>query len=563
MAGGGALVSTETMNVNGVIADEPGETGSVGSLAALAEISFPSLDPMEILATAAYGAEALCVCRVEASYCSVDETMTLCPSSQSERPELTDILRRSSWKGEVSLRKGDWGRAFPLSHRDVVHGCLVVGAADAPTPNHILLLEVLAQRAGAALACADLHQRNVRRARQLEESNNHLSSTVQRLEARTRVHEFLEAVVADGTGQEGIGDALHRLTGRSVCVEDKFGNLLTWSGPGRPVRYPKPMPRQRDRFLRMLSTQAGPVRTENRVCVLIKPHAEILGVVALIDAGDEVDEDQLFALRYGSTVLGLELSHRRSLAEMQLNLRRELVDDLLAGTDADGAYARAEAMGHDLRRPHCAVAVHSGRGANKADIAAVGRAAANLHLNHLVGQQGGLIVLLADVHPAVEALYREVSRQLGHSGIAIGIGSRCDVPGDIPQSFLRARRALNIRLNSAHPHGASDYEELGFYHLVDAAHTAGVADEYVRQWLGALIDYDAAKNSDLVFTLSHYLECGGNYDESAAALHVHRSTLRYRLGRIADLTGFDLRNVDTRFNLHAATRVWRFLSPRA
>jgi DNA-binding PucR family transcriptional regulator len=37
--------------------------------------------------------------------------------------------------------------------------------------------------------------------------------------------------------------------------------------------------------------------------------------------------------------------------------------------------------------------------------------------------------------------------------------------------------------------------------------------------------------------------------------------LRYRLGRIADLTGFDLRNIDTRFNLHAATRVWRFLTP--
>jgi DNA-binding PucR family transcriptional regulator len=122
---------------------------------------------------------------------------------------------------------------------------------------------------------------------------------------------------------------------------------------------------------------------------------------------------------------------------------------------------------------------------------------------------------------------------------------------------------MDIRLNSAQPHGTSDYEDLGFYHLVDAANTVGVADEYVRQWLGALIDYDAAKNSDLLHTLSHYLECGGNYDESAAALHVHRSTLRYRLSRIAELTGMDLRDVDTRFNLHAATRVWRFLTPEA
>ncbi|BCZ20291.1 hypothetical protein MTY59_01460 [Mycobacterium senriense] len=60
--------------------------------------------------------------------------------------------------------------------------------------------------------------------------------------------------------------------------------------------------------------------------------------------------------------------------------------------------------------------------------------------------------------------------------------------------------------------------------------------------------------------MSDYLECGGNYDESAAALHIHRSTLRYRLARIAELTGYDLRSVDTRFNLHAATRTWRFLN---
>jgi DNA-binding PucR family transcriptional regulator len=79
--------------------------------------------------------------------------------------------------------------------------------------------------------------------------------------------------------------------------------------------------------------------------------------------------------------------------------------------------------------------------------------------------------------------------------------------------------------------------------------------------LGVLIDYDDNKNSDLVLTLSDYLECGGNYDHSAADLHIHGSTLRYRLARIGQLSGYDLRDVDTRFNLHAATRAWRFLNP--
>jgi len=77
----------------------------------------------------------------------------------------------------------------------------------------------------------------------------------------------------------------------------------------------------------------------------------------LNDPGDTVTEDNLFALRYGSTVLALELSHQRTVAEIELNLRRDLVDDLLAGTDRDGAYARADALGHDLRRPHYVVVV--------------------------------------------------------------------------------------------------------------------------------------------------------------------------------------------------------------
>jgi PucR C-terminal helix-turn-helix domain/GGDEF-like domain len=554
------------MNTDSTIAGGLEATGTAGGLAALARINFRSLDPTEILAMATDGVADLCPCRIEASYCAVDEEMKLCPSTQSERPELTDILQRSSWKGKIELPQGGWGWAFPLCHRDAIQGCLVVAAIAELTPDHFLLLELFAQQVGAALASAELHERDVRRTRQLEDANEVLAYAVQRLEARTYAHEQLGAALAAGAGPQGIVEALQRLTGRSVCVEDRFGNLRAWSGPGRPLRYPKPKPSQRNRFLHLLSTQAGTVRSGDRVCILIQPHAEILGVVALIDddevhAVDAVDEDQLFALRYSSIVLGLELSHQRNLAEMQLNLRRELVDDLLAGTGEDAAYARAEALGYDLRCPHYVVVIQTGRGATNTGIAAAGRAAANLHLNSLVGHQGSLIVLLADGSPGPDALHREVSRQLGHLASAIGIGSRCDVPSDFPQSLLRARRALNIRLNSSQPQGASDYDELGFYRLVDAAHTVGVADEYVRQWLGPLIDYDAEKNSDLLPTLSRYLECGGNYDESAAALHIHRSTLRYRLGRIADLTGFDLRNIDTRFNLHAATRVWRFLTP--
>lgn len=102
----------------------------------------------------------------------------------------------------------------------------------------------------------------------------------------------------------------------------------------------------------------------------------------------------MFALHYGAIVLALELSHQRTVAEIELNLHRELVDDLLAGTDRDGAYARADALNHDLRRPHYVVVVQSADHTDNTLTTAAGRAATALHLNYLQGRHAGLIVLL-------------------------------------------------------------------------------------------------------------------------------------------------------------------------
>ena len=57
--------------------------------------------------------------------------------------------------------------------------------------------------------------------------------------------------------------------------------------------------------------------------------------------------------------------------------------------------------------------------------------------------------------------------------------------------------------------------------------------------------------------VSRYLECGGGYEATAAALSVHRSTLKYRLQRIREISGHDLSNPDTAFNLQLATRGWQ------
>lgn len=537
------------------------------ALAVLARVVLDDSDAGEIFRIASAAVGGLGPCRVEASYRSVDGEFVRFPTSQAVHPE-TERHRQCNWDGQIDADDGRWGWAFPLRHLRAVNGCLVVSSAGAPTKDQTQLLTILAQQTGAALAhavtrdharseAAQLAKANV----DLTQANRRLTSTVARLQRQTKVHETLSTALAAGTGEQGIADALYDLTGHAVAVEDRFGNLHCWAGPGQPHPYPKQGASARELLLHELAAQNGRARIGRRVLTLVQPRAEILGVLAVADPDDTVTEDVLFALHYGAIVLALELSHQRTVAEIEVNLRRDLVDDLLAGTDRDGAYTRADAVNHDLRRPHYVVVMQGVGRTDNALMAVAGRAATALHLNYLQGRHAGLVVLLTDGRPDPRALHRTVSELLGKATVVAGIGSQCLVPDDFPQSFMEARRAMSIRLRSVSPQGAAAFDELGFYRLVDAAHGGGEVESFVREWLGALLDYDKSKNSDLVMTLSDYLECGGSYDESAAALHIHRSTLRYRLARIAELTGHDLRNVDTRFNLHAATRAWRFLNP--
>ena len=58
-------------------------------------------------------------------------------------------------------------------------------------------------------------------------------------------------------------------------------------------------------------------------------------------------------------------------------------------------------------------------------------------------------------------------------------------------------------------------------------------------------------------TLFHYLESG--LTDASERLILHRNTLKYRLQRIQELSGHDLSDRGTRFNLQLATRAWQVL----
>lgn len=141
----------------------------------------------------------------------------------------------------------------------------------------------------------------------------------------------------------------------------------------------------------------------------------------------------------------------------------------------------------------------------------------------------------------------------------IGVGGTCARPADFPRSYREARFALKMQEVSISDDQAVEFDQLGVYRLLAEVGETGSVERFMRGWLGTLLDYDASKGSDLVITLSRYLECGKSYHAAAKALMVHRSTLKYRLQRIREISGHDLGDPDTHFNLQLSTRIWHTL----
>lgn len=461
--------------------------------------------------------------------------------------------------GAIAVPGDDWCWAFPLRSLDRVYGYLLVGAKVEPDSAGLFLLRVLAQQAGIALANTRAHLGQRRAAEELRGANHALAETIAVLEHRTAVHDRLTRASAEGEGEQGIAQAVHELTGLPAAIEDRHGNLRAWAGPGRPEPYPKESPAQRDAMIRRAVRQGRPIHEGGRLIALAGPHDDALGVLALIDPGEDAGEHQQLALEHGATVLALELLRLRGVAEVELRIGRDLVDELLAGTDAEDARRRARAMGYDLERPHRVVVIENHRSPDDSLVHSVRRAARAMDAGSLLRARGDEVVLLADADVAWEDMHTAVLAERRERRCRLGVGGVCTGVEDFPRSYREARLALRVQDATMPGDHALVFDDLGVYRLLADVRDPTDLELFAREWLGALIEYDGRRGSELVMTLSRYLEGGRSYEAAIAALSVHRSTLRYRLGRIAEISGHNLGDPGVCFNLQLATRAWHTL----
>ena len=322
--------------------------------------------------------------------------------------------------------------------------------------------------------------------------------------------------VPEPDGHEDVQLAVDRLAERldlSVLVEDRHQRPVWWStrGPVDGTRVRTILNRRVDTAVSKavktfdLAHASAPVHTPGipalemwaRWCMPVHAGEELLGLLWVLDPDERVTPGDFPAIvacaeRAAEVLARAEVS-RRDIARQRDRLLRRLLD----GPDREAA--------RELTR---------------------------------------LERLPSDAQVQVDAVPRR-------SGWTLPEGFRALVAGPRPQpatsgaplplvDLAKAVRRTRVTLTAVRAGAALDpvsWDALGAWRLVVEA----PADLTVREVHPAAETLASLPRTDLLDTARTVLDLGGDVAAAAERLHLHRTTLYYRLDRIADLTGVDLR----------------------
>ncbi|QJY49365.1 PucR family transcriptional regulator [Pseudonocardia broussonetiae] len=160
-------------------------------------------------------------------------------------------------------------------------------------------------------------------------------------------------------------------------------------------------------------------------------------------------------------------------------------------------------------------------------------------------EKGRVVVLM----PPAEGDVRTLESLLRRIPLARGAVSDPVSARELPQAWVQVRSVFNSAPGSAGKLAfASDVATAG---LMRHLH-----NDEARGWAEALLaplrDKDRTSKIDLRLTLRTFLANNGQSDASASALGIHRHTLRYRMGKVAEALERDIDDPTTRAELWIA-----------
>jgi PucR family transcriptional regulator, purine catabolism regulatory protein len=297
------------------------------------------------------------------------------------------------------------------------------------------------------------------------------------------------------------------------------------------------------------------------------------------DTGDFSDYDRII-LHHVVTVTALELVKKKAVAETEKRLAGDFFDELIASDLYEEEIARRLAFfGLEPEAEHLITLVDidafkafvDGKGDKQETVVqdikerlhwAVDEFLAQRDLPFISASRSDSVVVLlqvghenaARVMGIAEEMQASIEAMIPEVTVSIGIGRPHRSLVDLRQSYYEAHYAIKIRKLKGSASVIASFDDLGSYGLLLGLQDTLSLEVFYDSVLGKLHEYDEQNSSDLVKSLSCFLEANGHWGEAAERLYVHRHTLRYRMKRVEEITGRDLGSSQDRMEFWLALK---------
>ncbi|KYK14667.1 MULTISPECIES: PucR family transcriptional regulator ligand-binding domain-containing protein [Streptomyces] len=167
------------------------------------------------------------------------------------------------------------------------------------------------------------------------------------------------------------------------------------------------------------------------------------------------------------------------------------------------------------------------------------------------GSEAGV---LADA--LLESVREPLSAGLDGDGrVTLGVSAAVHSAEGLRGALEEARHARRVAAARAGRVCAAGHQELASHVLLLPFVPDDVRRAFTARLLDPLRDYDRRHRAELIPTLEAFLDSDGSWTRCATRLHLHVNTLRYRVGRIEQLTGRDLSRLEDKLDFFLALRM--------
>ncbi|SCX55307.1 PucR C-terminal helix-turn-helix domain-containing protein [Klenkia marina] len=316
-----------------------------------------------------------------------------------------------------------------------------------------------------------------------------------------------------------------------------------------------------------------------RWCLPVRWHGELLGLLMVIDARGELAADDVELIEAAGTRLAAVMEGERHAATAATAATAAAVGGLLSGvpTERERALADLATTGAAPSGRHVRAVVLRATGVGPGDVGQA-RAAVRRGLDVLASRPGAAVLgavdpadpttgtgLVVTAGPLDDAATAELAGRAVAELTAVAAGRFGAVAGTGPgvrglAEAWRSHRPAELATRAVPrlaPGPVVDGSALGVHAVLLRVPAERWDETALPPELVALRAADP--EGRLTGTLAAWLDAGGRAPVAAEALHVHRTTLHYRLDRVRELTGADLDDGKTRLRLHLGLAVARLL----